>query len=106
MSKRTTNLTPTRPPRGSLRKAKRVEMRKQKMANLAAAQAKAQAASQAETPTEAQEAKVPKGHILRQFVRNSIHLVSRKASTTEESHELSVELSGGKTISQSIVGIV
>jgi hypothetical protein len=64
-----------RPPRGSLRKAKRVEMRKQKMANLAAAQAtaqaKAQAASQVDVPNE------PKGHVLRQAAHNSIHLVSR-----------------------------
>ena len=81
-------------------------MRKQKMANLAAAQAKAQAGAQAETPTAAQEAKVPKGRVLRQVVRSCIHLGSRKASTAEEPHELSVELSGGKTISQSVMGIV
>jgi hypothetical protein len=101
MSKRTTNLTPPRKPRGSLRKAKRAEMRKQKMVNLAAARAKAQNRAQATA-----QATAPKGRVLRQAVRNSIRLVSRKASTAEEPHELSVELSGGKTISQGIMGIV
>ncbi len=117
MSKRTTNLTPPRKPRGSIRKAKRAEMRKQKMVNLAIAQAEAQVASQATAQVEEQtEARTvlqvrtkvkagveapekPKGHILRRAVHNSIRLVSRKALTAEEPHELSVELSGGKTIS-------
>ncbi len=88
-------LPPARPPRGSLRKAKRVEMRKQKMVNLAMAQAAAQAAAQAERQTDTQtvlqiETKVkeavespekPKGNIIRQLVRSSIHLVSRKSIT-------------------------
>ena len=109
MSKRTTNLTPPRKPRGSIRKAKRAEMRKQKMVNLAIAQAAAQAERQTDTQTvlqigtrvkEAVESpEKPKGRVIRRIVRNSIHLVSRKASTAKEPHELSVELSGSKTIS-------
>jgi len=83
MSKRTTNLTPARPPRGSLRKAKRAEMRKQKMANLAArdtAQAAAQSKAQSKAEIEAQEApEKPKGRVLRHAVHSGIRLVSRKS---------------------------
>ncbi len=116
MSKRTTNLTPPRPPRGSIRKAKRAEMRKQKMVNLAIAQAAAQTERQIDTQTvlqigtkvkEAVESpEKPKGRVIRRLVRSSIQLVSRKALTAKEPHELSVELSGGQTISQGIMGIV
>lgn len=64
----TTNPLP-RKPRGSIRKAKRAEMRKQKNVRMAAAKAAAQ-------------------------------------STTEEPHKLSVELGGGKTVSQSVMSVI
>ena len=95
-------LPSARPPRGSLRKAKRAEMRKQKMANLAATAQ--QATAQSTAAVEAQGA--PEGRVIRRATHSNIRLVSRKTSTTEEPHELSVELSGGKTISQGIMGIV
>ena len=87
-------------------------MRKQKMANLAAAQAKAQAAAQVEAQAASQiEVQVdvpsePKGRVLKQDAHSSIQLISRPPLAAEEPHELSVELSGGKTISQGIVSIV
>ena len=73
--KRNANFSPKRPPRGSIRKAKRMEMRRQKNLNMVRLQA--------------DRANGTSGPVL----------------ASEKSHHRGVEFGGGNAISQSVVSV-